>query len=309
VSPARNLLGRLVATLVLTLSLAVPAAYAAAPPLDRIIVVVMENKSHDQVWAAPYTLSLWANGVRFANSFGVTHPSQPNYIAMWAGSLLGITNNNCPAPGAPSGAENLGHACEAAGVSWRAYSENLAFAGSSACSYDGNATSGLYTRKHDPWTQFANLDHNRERPYSDLAVDIAANQLPRLVFVIPNNCHNSHNSTTPGCSISNADIWLQQNVPMMLNALGPRGLLILTWDEDDNLSGNRILTVFAGPMVQHGITSSQTITHYTINRLISEALGLPIMGHAQGEASITNVWAPAVHSPTVTWGKVKAHYR
>lgn len=307
---ARRLLDRLAATLVLALALAPSAAHAAsAPPLDRIIVVIMENKSHDQVWAAPYTLNLWATNVRFTQSYAVTHPSQPNYIALWSGSLLGVTNDNCPAPGSPFAAENLGHACETAGVSWRAYSENLQVVGSTACSYDGSTGSGLYTRKHDPWTQFANLNHSNERPYSDLAVDIAANQLPRLVFVIPNNCHNTHNSSTPGCSIANGDIWLQQNVPAMLNALGPRGLLILTWDEDNNISGNQILTVFAGPVVKTGYLSNQVITHYTINRLISEALGLPLMGNAPTEASILDVWAPSVAANSTTWGRLKAHYR
>jgi hypothetical protein len=96
---------------------------------------------------------------------------------------------------------------------------------------------------------------------------------------------------------------------MMLSALGPRGLLILTWDEDDNISGNRVLTVFAGPVVLPGATSTQVITHYTINRLISEALGLPLMGNAAGEASIQNVWSPSVPTRTTTWGRVKAHYR
>lgn len=284
-------------------------ARAAVPALDRVLVVVMENKSFTQVATQPYATTLRSQGATFVNSFGVTHPSQPNYIALWAASTLGVTNNNCPAPGAPFLAENLGHLCEANGVSWRAYSENLATAGSTACSFDGSASSGLYTRKHAPWTQFANLDHTRERPWTDLATDIANQTLPRLAFLVPNNCHNSHNSTTPGCTIADADAWMAANLPGLISALGPRGLLVLTWDEDDNVSGNRVLTVFVGPPVIPGAVSTQTITHYTLVRTICDALGLPPFAGAAGEAPIENVWQAAVPVRNSSWGRVKAMYR
>ncbi len=286
-----------------------PALAGSVPPHDRVVVVVLENKSYDQVRNQPYTLGLRAQGATFTNSFGVTHPSQPNYIALWAASLLGVTNNNCPAPGAPLAAENLGHACEAAGLRWRAYSENLAVAGSAACSYDGSASSGLYTRKHEPWTQFGNLNHLNERPYTDLAVDIAANNLPNLVFIIPNNCHNSHNSTTLGCGVPDADAWLAANLPAVLAALGPRGLLVLTWDEDDSSASNHILTVFVGPLVLLGAESSQLMTHYTLNRMICEALGLAPFAGGVGEASITNVWDLSTVARGTSWGRLKTLYR
>lgn len=296
--------------LVLSALIAIGTAHAAVvPPHDRVIVVVMENKSYNQVRTQPYTMSLMSVGATFTNSFGTTHPSQPDYLSLWAGSTLGVTNNNCPAPGAPFAAENLGHACEVAGISWRAYSENLAVAGSTACSFDGSASSGLYTRKHAPWTQFANLNHANERPYTDLANDIANNTLPRLVYVVPNNCHNSHNSSTLGCGVPDADAWLGANLPTMINALGPKGLLVLTWDEDDNVSLNHILTVFVGPQVVSGAVSAQTINHHTVVRTICEALGLTPFALAGSEASIGNVWKLPVPTATHSWSQVKAIYR
>jgi len=293
-------------------ALAATATVARAgvvPPHDRVVVVIMENKSYNQVRTAPYTMSLMAQGATFTQSFAVSHPSQPNYIALWAGSLLGVTNNNCPATGAPFAAENLGHACEAAGLTWRAYSENLAFAGSTACSYDGNASSGLYTRKHEPWTQFSNLNHSNERPFTDLAGDLASNNLPNLSFIIPNNCHNSHNNLTLGCDVLSADAWLASVLPDVIAGLGPKGLLVLTWDEDDNLSSNRILTVFVGPQVLDGVSSAQFVTHYTVVRMICEALGLAPFAGAAGEASIANVWETIVPTKGSSWGQVKSFYR
>jgi phosphatidylinositol-3-phosphatase len=284
-------------------------ASAQVPPHNHVIVVVMENKSYDQVRTQPYTASLIATGASFSSSFGVTHPSQPNYFALWAGSTLGVTVNTCPPPGTPFTAENFGHACEVAGLTWGAYSENLASAGSPACSYDGSASSGLYTRKHDPWTNFINLDHANEKPYTQLATDIAANALPNLVFVIPNNCHNTHNNTTPGCGVPEGDAWLSTNLPQLIAAMGPDGVLVLTWDEDDSSANNHILTVFVGPHVIPGYLSPRAITHYTVVRTLSDALGLPSFGVSVNEEPITDIWNGTTPARASTWGRLKTIYR
>lgn len=288
---------------------AAPAAALGVPPHDHVVVVVMENKSYDAARSQPYTAGLILRGARFSNSFGVTHPSQPNYLAMWAASTLGVTSDVCPAPGSPFSSENLGHACEAAGLTWRAYSENLGSVGSTACSFSGSSSSGLYTRKHDPWTYFSNLDHLNERPYTDLAADIAANRLPNLVFIIPNNCHNTHNSFTLGCSLGDGDAYLAAILPPVIAALGSRGLLVLTWDEDDNSASNHVLTVFVGPQVTTGAVSSQRFTHYTLNRMICEALGLTPFAGGVGEASVADVWTAITPAHGTSWGRLKSMYR
>ena len=278
----------------LVLLLAGSARSAGVPHHDRVVVVVMENKSYDEARVQPYTAGLIAQGATLISSFAVTHPSQPNYLALWGANTLGVVNDNCPPAGSPYFSENLGQSCELAGLSWRAYSENLATAGSSACAFDGNTSTGLYTRKHDPWTDFHNLNHANERPYSDLAADLAAHALPNLAFLIPNNCHNSHNSSTPGCGVADADAWLAANLPAVIAELGPAGLLVLTWDEDDISANNHILTVLVGPQVIPGIQSAQVVNHYTVVRMICEALGFPTFQRSNTEASITGVWKAAV---------------
>ena len=298
-------------TLLALLFLLAPAAAFAAPvpAHDRVVILIMENKGYDVAAAQPYTQSLMAQGATFFRSFAVVHPSQPNYFALFAGSTLGVNSDACPAPGSPFSAENMGHAMATAGKTWRAYSENLPTPGGTACSYDGSVSSGLYTRKHDPWTYFTNVDHQNERPYSDLAVDIAANPLPNLVYVVPTNCHNSHNSSTPGCSVADADVWLSQNVPQILAALGPNGLFVLTWDEDDNATGNRILTVFVGPHVQQGVMSTVSVSHYTMVKTFCLALGIPPMNLAVNENPIDNVWQEPVPAQAASWGRIQASYR
>jgi hypothetical protein len=262
-----------------------PSRAQGVPHAQHVVVVIMENQNYNTTAVQPYTAGLRAAGATFTGAFGVMHPSQPNYIAFWAGQTLGVTDNYCPAPGSPFAVENLGHACEAAGLTWRAYVENLPAAGSPVC----YASSDLYTRKHAPWTDFSNLDHNNERPFNDLATDLAAHALPNLAIVIPNNCHNSHNGGF-GCEPSDADLWLSHYVPTILPELGPDGVFILTWDEDDYSLDNHILTVFAGPQVAAGITSSVRTTHYRVTRAICDMLALTPFALAANEAPITDIW-------------------
>ena len=254
---------------------------AGVPHLDHIIVVVLENQNYDVTRVQPLTASWLTGGTSFSQSFGITHPSQPNYIALWSGDLNGITTNNCLPAGTYLSAENLGHACEAAGLRWRAYSEDLPAAGSSVCTWN----SSLYTRKHEPWTSFGNLDHMNERPYSVLAIDIANDSLPNLVFVVPNNRNNGHDTNA-----AYADSWCSSNLPAMLEAVEGRGIVILTWDEDDFVANNHILTVFRGSLVKPGMISSQTVTHYTVLRTICDALGLAPFANAVSETPITDIW-------------------
>ncbi len=279
-----RLCSRIASVLALVCCAAVPAR-AAVPPLDHVIVVVLENHSYSQALAMPYLRSLADSFASFADSRAITHPSQPNYLAMWAGSTLGVTSNTCPAPGSPFYAENLGHACEAAGVTWRAYSENLPFAGSDTCDTAG----ALYARKHEPWTHFGNLTHLNERPYEDLAADIAANALPRLAYVVPNQCNDGHD-----CPLTVTDAWLAAEIPMMRAAVGPNGVVVITWDEDDGSAGNLILTVVCGAPVKTRYVSATPITHYTLLRTICDAVGVAPFAAAAAESAIGDIWAEEV---------------
>lgn len=268
----------------------------SVPPADHVVVVIMENHSYDQVRTLPYTADLMATQTAFAASYAITHPSQPNYIALWSGGTQGVANDACPAPGSPFFTENLGHACETAGLSWRSYSEDLPSVGYTGCT----AAGGLYVRKHCPWTNFANVDHSNERPFTDLATDLALGSLPNLAVVIPNQCHNTHD-----CSVGTGDTWLSEHLPDMIDGLGPSGFLVLTWDEDDSHSGNHILTVFAGPLVKSGYLSPTAITHYTVLRTICDALALTPFGAAINETPITDCWRAPTGAPSressLTW--------
>ena len=76
--------------------------------------------------------ALRKKGVFLSNSFGVIHPSQPNYIASISGDLFGFNSDD------PGWAQRIGESdpdqppittivdlLEAQGYSWKAYAQDL----------------------------------------------------------------------------------------------------------------------------------------------------------------------------------------
>jgi len=130
--PARRLAG-LVALTVTTLLAATPSASAAPVPLprpDHVLVVVMENKDPGEIIgnaSAPYLTGLARAGASFTDAHAETHPSQPNYLALFSGSTQGVTDNGCDHR---LTAPNLGSALLASGRTFAGYSEGLPQAGS-----------------------------------------------------------------------------------------------------------------------------------------------------------------------------------
>ena len=62
---------------------------AAPPTPDHVVIVIEENHAYTQIIgssSAPYINSLAAGGALMTQSFGITHPSQPNYLDLYSGS-------------------------------------------------------------------------------------------------------------------------------------------------------------------------------------------------------------------------------
>src|SRR3954467_14731906 len=92
-------------------TLAAAAAAAAIPRPDHVVIVVEENHGYSDIIgksAAPYINSLANKGASFTDFHGVGHPSQPNYLAMFSGSMQGVTSDATPPPiNAPNLASGL----------------------------------------------------------------------------------------------------------------------------------------------------------------------------------------------------------
>ena len=257
-----------------------PPASAAGglPTPQHVLVVVFENKDQQHVLGsaqAPYLTSLAKQGANFSDAHGVAHPSEPNYLALFSGSTQGVTDDSCPHRFSTG---NLGRQLLDSGRTFTGYSEDLPTAGSSACS------AGSYARKHNPWVNFPDLPASVNQPYSALPTDFA--QLPTVAFVVPNLCHDMHD-----CPVATGDAWARAHLAAYVSwAQDHDSLLIVTFDEDEDTSANRIATFLVGPMVRPG-TSGQHIDHYSVLRTLEDMYGLPPLGEAAKAQSISGVWA------------------
>jgi len=255
-----------------------PATVAPTLPLPAHIVVVMEeNHAYSQNIGspdAPYINGLAAQGASFTDSHAITHPSQPNYLALFSGSTQGVTSDACPHTFSTA---NLGSELIAANLTFTGFSEGLPATGSEVC------TSGEYYRKHVPWTNFSDLASSVNQPFTAFPTDFS--QLPAVSWVIPDLVHDMHSGT-----IQAADGWLQTNLAAYAAwAQNNNSLLIITWDENDDAPGNQIPTIFVGQMVKPG-QYSEAINHYSVLRTIEAMYGLSYLGKSASVKTITDVW-------------------
>lgn len=262
----------------LIIVIAGPVMAQTIPAPSHVVVVVEENHSYSEIVGnsqAPYINTLISEGAVFTHSYGVTHPSEPNYLALFSGSTHGVTNDNCPLKFSTASLESQ---LNAAGKTFKGYSEELPSVGSLVC------TSNEYARKHAPWTDFSTGKSTDNLPFSYFPSSNFAS-LPKVSFVIPDLLNDMHDG-----SIQQGDAWLQQHLLNYVTwARNNNSLLILTFDEDDSSAGNHILTLFVGPMVKPG-KYTETIHHYNVLRTIEQMYKLPYLGQAATATPITDVW-------------------
>jgi acid phosphatase len=252
-----------VTALLLSSPIAVAPA-SAAPAVDHIVVVIMENHSFSDMIGngdAPFINELAQGGALFTNASGVAHPSQPNYLALFSGSTQNVTDDKKHKLDAPTLAGQLA----AKGKAFVGYAE----AGS--------------PRKHNPWESFAE-SKGLGQHFTAFPTDFG--KLPAVSFAIPDLKHDMHDGT-----VAEGDAWLRANLGAYAAWCATNnGLLILTFDEDDYSEDNRILTVLYGQPVKRG-SYDQRVNHYTVLRTIEMLMGLEPLGHGADEQPITGVWA------------------
>jgi acid phosphatase len=147
--------------------------------------------------------------------------------------------------------------------------------------YDG-CYFGAYMRKHNPaanWKELAKVN----QLFSAFAVKYA--QLPTVAFIVPDQLNDMHDG-----SIERGDAWLKKNMEQYVQwAMQHNSLLIVTWDEDNGSSNNRVATIFVGAMVKPG-QYKQRIDHYNLLRTIEDMYGLPYLGESADANAAIEIW-------------------
>lgn len=241
--------------------------------------MIVENHSFDEVLkssGAPYFAQLVRSGRTLTQFYAITHPSQPNYLALFSGSTQGIRDDSCPHT---FSGPNLGSELRSHGHSFTGYAQGLPQPGWTGC------THGDYARKHAPWVNFSNLPASTtSRPMSDFPTNYA--DLPTVSFVIPDLQHDMHDGT-----LAQSDTWVRKNLADYVAwAKTHNSVLVLTADEDDKSADNNIPAVVVGQGVRPG-QDDHTYTLYSLLRTIEDWYGLPPLGHSATATPIAGLRA------------------
>jgi phosphatidylinositol-3-phosphatase len=288
---------RTVAALMLALPLAAGAAAAQSPPatppqaaneklppIRHVFVLLLENQSYAVTFgsrsAAPYLArTLPARAALLTHYYAIGHASLGNYIALVSGQAPNIeTQLDCStfadfrasthgldAHGQLHGVgcvyprivKSLPDQLEGAGLSWRAYMEDLGknpARESATCGHvplNAPETTNLpsrgdqYAAKHNPFVYFHSIIDDRarcdshvvnlERLPQDLATPATT---ANYIFITPNLCSDGHDAPcidgSPG-GLAAIDLFLRKWVPLIeaAPAFLADGMLVITFDESE----------------------------------------------------------------------------
>ena len=296
-----------------TSAAAQPSA-ATVPHLNHVFVIVEENNGFHDVIGNPAAPNLNALARTFGlatDYFGVSHPSEPNYVGLLGGSTHGVNSDDAywtHEVRGPSLISQLDHA----GISWKAYLQGSPHPGYQGICYPAKCNGApdsdpLFVSKHDGIQNYVSSlnprDWSRQVPLGALPGDLASGNVPRFNYVIPDECHDMHGD--PPYCLDGGEIGDPQNQHLV--AMGDAVLghlvseitdapfwahgnnaIVVTYDEGDNNTGccdaspggGRVATIVItshGPRAMHDATPSN---HYSLLSTIEHGFGLGCIGHA-----------------------------
>jgi phospholipase C len=286
---------------------------------QHVFIIMMENTGYKSLIGnpnAPWINSAAATYGLATNYFGVSHPSQPNYIAATSGSTNGVTSDS----DVTLNVTNIVDQLETNGKTWKAYMQSLSLCnGNLLASACGNQ---LYERKHDPFVSYADVQSNPARlanivDLSQFATDLANNTVPDYSWISPDQCHDMHGRGAPAsdpCSFSNeqqliatGDAFLSSTVGQIMNSSAWNGnsVIFITWDESDftgtgpsgfgdtsgccdaNPGGGHVVTLTISHSDHSARTSSVAYNHYSMLATIEGGWKLGCLGFTCDTANVT----------------------
>ena len=270
-------------TLALILAVGI-ASVVVAPNLgatttgNKVIVIMEENHSQSQTYASmPYLTGLSTTYAKTTRYHAITHPSLPNYLAIWGGKTYGTTGTDCYVGCGPTGSadRSVWDQTIAAGKTAKAYQESML----SNCSTAGT---GAYVARHGPWPYWTNATSRancaaNDVPLTALQADITSGNLPVTGEITPNLNNDWHDG-----SAAQADAFLKTWVPAL--QAGPdytsgHLTIIIVTDENSGTAGNVVAFVAINPAL-HGVTVTGSYNHYSLTRWMDDNAGVARLGAA-----------------------------
>jgi hypothetical protein len=284
---------------------------ASNPKVDRIIVLVLENQEASSILSAnpadsktPLLRQLALQQRIAMNYYGVTHPSEPNYISMIAGDDFGFNSDaaSCYSKKIKfschkTDAANLVDDLESKNIPWVGLMQSMPAAGYLGGDYFFNTT---YAEKHDPFVFFADIAQNPKRlahirplgtPDTILPYLANAKTSPRFLYVVPDLCHDMHGA--PECAgkdqlYKKSDAYVSELIKLIIRApaFTEQSAIIVTWDEGVTneaccglaQGGGRVATIVFKKRPA-AFRSQISYNHYSLLATIESVWGLRLLGH------------------------------
>jgi hypothetical protein len=262
-----------------------PAAAPPLPPIRHVFIVMLENQSYETTFAAnsatPYLArTLAAKGALLTHYFGIGHYSLDNYLALLSGQAPNDetqqdclvfsefratagpdANGQLPGSGCvyPPSVRALPDQLEAAGLTWKAYMEDMGNNPAREAPTCGHVPVGAaettdaaqigdqYATKHNPFVYFHSIIDDQGRcdahvvNLTQLPQDLgSAATTANYVFITPNLCHDGHDDPCVDGrhgGLRAVNEFLREWVPRIQKSAAFRadGMLLITFDEAGTL--------------------------------------------------------------------------
>ena len=245
----------------------------------------MENKNYSDVIGQsdqPYTNSLASRYGLATKSYGVGHPSLPNYLPIISGSNQGVTVDEPPSSSGIFNQPTIASQLATAGYTAKAYAENLPA--------NPANDSGEYAVRHFPWEYFAGKPSIADA--SRLTTDLSSASAPDFVWYTPNLINDEHDG-----SVQQGDAFLSSFIPGVQATTWYKsgGQIIITWDESNNDNsginggyGGKVPTIVVSASNNgRSLKDATPVDTAGILRSIEDRYGLPYLANAANSANGT----------------------
>ena len=295
---------------------------------QHVFVIMMENTGYNSLIGnsnAPWINRAARSYGLATNYFGVTHPSQPNYVAATAG-ITGPTSDADETLNEP----NIVDQIEGSGRTWKSYQQSFSLCNGFVLAHScGNQ---LYERKHNPFVSFADVQSSPARlaktvDLSQFQTDLASGHVPSYSFIAPDQCHDMHGrAATPSdpCDfsqvqslISTGDSFLQTWVAKIMSssAWDDNSVIFIQWDESDFTGsgpigfgdtsgccdsptlngalngGGHVVSLVISQSDNSAVKSNIAYNHYSMLRTVQEAWRLGCLGFTCDTANVPSMRA------------------
>lgn len=275
----------------------------AGKSFDRFIQIWLENTDYATARNSSTFNALAQQGVLLDSYYAVTHPSEPNYVAVVGGDFFGLADDNLY--NIPQNISTVVDLLEAKNISWASYQESMPYDGFQGFNYTSknylNTSAPPYTyyvRKHNPtiiYDSVANVPARAalQRTFNDFAADVNASAIPQWSFITPNLVNDGHDTNVTFMS-SWLQFWL---VPLLSDTRfnNNRTLILLTFDENGTSGvNNQVYALLIGgavPANLHGTTDSTYYTHYSTLSTVEANWGLGSLGRGDTNKTMSNVFS------------------